>query len=429
MRTYLKRALWGTLIARGHHAPRCDGRQRGRDIRRRRTALRHAGGDSDLGTDLGGPAMRSPCSATTSSRRPHQHRHRHPHLHLHLHQRPAPAPAPAAETSGSSGTASGTQAVVTVNVPVSVSGQRGERARRQLIDQRPGRNSPELGSPGRGTDRGASRDHERRGRRALGARRHCSRSTRRSPSRTTPVSLLGDSESAATSGEGAAAPASSAPAASGSTGLRAAEDGGIGPEVRPIPAWTVGRIVLASRLAGPLDRFRHGRHRGHVAPRTTGGTSGDDAILGGTQAVAPVTAPVTVSGNAISLLGDSAGDRNRHRRHLGADRTRDRRQHHHRNRRHPRRHPDHRTHHRPRGRDRQRDLRPRRRHVTGTGGTTAAPTAPTTGGNHTTGTDGILGGTQLGLPVTLPDHDRRERHLGGRRGDGDQPRSRNGPGD
>jgi hypothetical protein len=42
-----------------------------------------------------------------------------------------------------------------------------------------------------------------------------------------------------------------------------------------------------------------------VAPTT----SGDDAIAGGTQAIAPITAPVTVGGNAVSVLGDSTTDR------------------------------------------------------------------------------------------------------------------------
>ncbi|MFT4211616.1 MAG: hypothetical protein QM626_07050, partial [Microbacterium sp.] len=33
--------------------------------------------------------------------------------------------------------------------------------------------------------------------------------------------------------------------------------------------------------------------------------SGDDSLLGGTQLIAPVTAPVTIAGNAISIIGDS----------------------------------------------------------------------------------------------------------------------------
>ena len=34
-------------------------------------------------------------------------------------------------------------------------------------------------------------------------------------------------------------------------------------------------------------------------------TSGDDSILGGTQVIAPISIPVTIGGNAISLIGDS----------------------------------------------------------------------------------------------------------------------------
>ncbi|WP_210274214.1 hypothetical protein [Microbacterium sp. Se63.02b] len=48
---------------------------------------------------------------------------------------------------------------------------------------------------------------------------------------------------------------------------------------------------------------------GTTAPAgpTTGGntTSGDDSTLGGTQVTAPVTAPIGVTGNAISVLDDA----------------------------------------------------------------------------------------------------------------------------
>jgi hypothetical protein len=43
---------------------------------------------------------------------------------------------------------------------------------------------------------------------------------------------------------------------------------------------------------------------GSTTPGTT--TSGDDGILGGTQVVPDVTAPVTATGNAISVIGDSS---------------------------------------------------------------------------------------------------------------------------
>ena len=41
------------------------------------------------------------------------------------------------------------------------------------------------------------------------------------------------------------------------------------------------------------------------APAPQAGTSGDDAVLGGTQLIAPITLPITLGGNAVSVAGDS----------------------------------------------------------------------------------------------------------------------------
>ncbi|WP_316310018.1 chaplin family protein, partial [Clavibacter michiganensis] len=41
------------------------------------------------------------------------------------------------------------------------------------------------------------------------------------------------------------------------------------------------------------------------APATDAMTGGHDGILSGTQVLAPITAPITVTGNGISVLGDS----------------------------------------------------------------------------------------------------------------------------
>ncbi|EPD85890.1 hypothetical protein HMPREF1529_00905 [Microbacterium sp. oral taxon 186 str. F0373] len=77
-------------------------------------------------------------------------------------------------------------------------------------------------------------------------------------------------------------------------------------------------------------------------------TGGADSILGGTQGVVDAAAPVTVGGNAVSVLGDAES----------------------------------------------------------TNAATAAPAdtsgTASSGGATTDGTDGILGGTQLGLPVSAP---------------------------
>src|SRR5690606_35596913 len=73
-------------------------------------------------------------------------------------------------------------------------------------------------------------------------------------------------------------------------------------------------------------------------------TSGLDSILGGTQALLDVDVPVTVTGNAISVLGTSAV----------------------------------------------------------TGGAAQAPTAATGGDAVTSGVDSILGGAQVVAPVSIP---------------------------
>lgn len=73
-------------------------------------------------------------------------------------------------------------------------------------------------------------------------------------------------------------------------------------------------------------------------------TTGEDGILGGTQVIAPISAPVTAGGNAISVIGDSQS----------------------------------------------------------TDATTTAPTGSGGGTPETTGQDGILGGTQLALPLSVP---------------------------
>src|SRR4051794_19856898 len=42
-----------------------------------------------------------------------------------------------------------------------------------------------------------------------------------------------------------------------------------------------------------------------VAPAPAATTSGNESIGGGTQVVAPISVPVTVGGNAVSVIGDS----------------------------------------------------------------------------------------------------------------------------
>ena len=238
----------------------------------------------------------------------------------------------------------------------------------------------------------------------------------------------------------------------------------------PPPAW-----IESFRALAPLHQSSQGSHRrdihrarplGHAPrrrhhaaragwPRTRPKPPASE-LLSGSQAIIDVQAPLSIVGNAISVIGDShssapavapapggapcctctgshderrrrhrvgdAGDRTdhgpgerhrqRHLRHRGQPiHRRDRRRggnhpdgagrSHHRRRRHPRPHPGDRT-------DRCACQRHRQRHLvigdsrsTGaTGG--AAGTTPTGPAAVTNGEDSILGGTQVLAPITVP---------------------------
>ncbi|MET1066371.1 MAG: hypothetical protein ABWX85_15575, partial [Arthrobacter sp.] len=85
------------------------------------------------------------------------------------------------------------------------------------------------------------------------------------------------------------------------------------------------------------------------APATGGSTTtGSGGLLSGTQIIAPITAPVSLAATSIGVAGDSTA-------------------------------------------------------TTGTtGGTGQAATAPDTGGSTTTGSGGLLSGTQIIAPITAP---------------------------
>ncbi|MEV7632732.1 chaplin family protein [Microbacterium sp. NPDC089318] len=151
---------------------------------------------------------------------------------------PAPAPAPAAETNGDDSVASGTQAVVGLDVPVNVSGNA--------------------------------------------------------------VSVL-DSASAQSTETASAQEAAPAPAAktSGSDGLLSGTQGIVSADV---PVNVTGNAIS---VFGDADASSDGGQAAGMAPAPDATTDGSDGILGGTQLLAPVTAPVNITGNGISVLGDA----------------------------------------------------------------------------------------------------------------------------
>ena len=141
-------------------------------------------------------------------------------------------------------------------------------------------------------------------------------------------------------------PAPAAPAASSTTGADSVLSGTQGIVPVDVPITLTGNAVSVlgdSSSAGAPTRVPDAS-----APASGPGatTDGEDGILAGTQVVAPVAAPVTVTGNAISAIGDSSSEG---------------------------------------------------------GAAPAAPAAPVSGPGATTdGHDGILAGTQVIAPVTAP---------------------------
>ena len=116
------------------------------------------------------------------------------------------------------------------------------------------------------------------------------------------ISVAGDSSSSGSSGSGSSGGSAPGGSTSGGDSLLGGTQGLVGTERA---GHGVGQRHLAAgrQLQRGARPSRDRRARGDAS---TGTTSGKDGILGGTQAVGGVDAPVTVSGNAISVLGDSS---------------------------------------------------------------------------------------------------------------------------
>jgi LPXTG-motif cell wall-anchored protein len=210
------------------------------------------------------------------------------------------APAAAPTTSGSDGIASGTQVLPTVSVPVNLGGN----AISVLGDSSSeGASAPAAttGSTGSGDATTSGSDGVAGGTQVL-------------PNVSVPVnvggnaiSVLGDSSS-----EGASAPAATTGGSTGSTGstggatTTGSDSVASGTQIAPDVALPVSIGGNAISILG--DAASTGSSAPAAQEGTDGGvtTTGDDGILGGTQVVPSIALPVTVGGNAISVLGDSA---------------------------------------------------------------------------------------------------------------------------
>ncbi|HBS73946.1 MAG TPA: hypothetical protein DEB55_06085, partial [Microbacterium sp.] len=207
----------------------------------------------------------------------------------------APAPAPAASTSGDDGAAAGAQAIVTVEVPVTVSGNAVSVAGDSHSN---GAETSSGGSSEPAPEASTSGDDSVAG----GTQGVISVDAPVTVSGNA-ISVLGDSESTDasagttgddTSGDHTAAMTSGDDSVTGGTQVVAPVD---------VPV-TVGDNAI-SVIGDSESTDATTGTTGNGSGDTAGTTNGDDSLLGGTQVIAPLDLPVTVGGNAISVLGDS----------------------------------------------------------------------------------------------------------------------------
>ena len=207
------------------------------------------------------------------------------------------APAAAPTTSGADGIAGGTQVLPTVSIPVDLGGN----AVSVLGDSSSeGASAPAAATPtGSGDATTSGSDGIAGGTQVL-------------PNISVPVNLGGNAVSVLgdSSSEGASAPAAATPTA-GSTG---STDGATttgsdsvagGTQIAPDVALPVSVGGNAISILG--DAASTGSSTPAAQEGTNDGvtTTGNDGILGGTQIVPSIALPISIGGNAISVLGDT----------------------------------------------------------------------------------------------------------------------------
>lgn len=121
------------------------------------------------------------------------------------------------------------------------------------------------------------------------------------------LSVIGDSESTDAATAAPAAPAAEA-RSDGSDGVASGTQALVSVSV---PVTVDGNAVsvlgdaesTGSESSAPAPA--PARNEDAAAPEAAPATSGEDGVLGGTQVLAPVGLPVTLGGNAVSVIGDS----------------------------------------------------------------------------------------------------------------------------
>ncbi|MCT9623987.1 DUF320 domain-containing protein [Pseudarthrobacter equi] len=254
----------------------------------------------------------------------------------------APAQAPGAATGGADGVASGTQVIAPITVPVNV----GATSLGLVGDSAATTETVGAPAPAPAVAPAASTD----GNNVIAS------GTQIVAPVTIPITVgatsagvIGDSAAGIQNPAAAApsqAPASSAPSEVSTSGDDSVASGTqiVAPVTAPINLGATSAGILGDSAAAVESPGATGSApAGGQAPATTSGAEG---VLSGTQVIAPVTAPISLGATSLGLVGDSAA---------AAEGS-------------------------------------------GPAGTTTAPAAPIT----TTGADGILSGTQIVTPITLP---------------------------
>lgn len=215
------------------------------------------------------------------------------------------APAPAPVTSGADGIGSGTQALISVDVPVTVTGN--SIAVIGDTEATPAAPAPAAPAPAASAAAPAAAPVTSGEDGIVGG-------TQVLPVVNIPVtisdnavSVLGDSS--AESSAAPAGPAPTTPAATPAEGAVTSGEDGIlgGTQLAPVvslPITAGGNAVSVlgdSTVSGQSAATPAGAAPAGVVPVT----SGIDGILGGTQIAPVVSLPITLGGNAVSVIGDS----------------------------------------------------------------------------------------------------------------------------
>ncbi|WJL94228.1 chaplin family protein [Microbacterium sp. ET2] len=208
------------------------------------------------------------------------------------------APEPAATTDGSHGIGSGSQAVLDVEAPITVSGNA-----ISVLGDSSSESSTTTSEPVSAPVTAETSGEDS----ILGGTQGVVSVDAPITVAGNAVSLIGDSDSSSTTDVNTG---DNGESDGGITGVTSGEDSILGGTqvIAPVtaPVTVAGNAISGigdsdSSSTTDVNTGSNGESGGGI----TGVTSGEDSILGGTQVIAPITAPVTVAGNAISGIGDS----------------------------------------------------------------------------------------------------------------------------